>query len=267
MFYFLLILWGFFIGNLVGLTGIGAGSMSTAGLLLLFHLDPAVVVSANLINGTLMKTVGTVKHFKHDHPQVDLAIPFLVGGIPASIGASFLSGFLPKALFRATIGGILVFVALLILWEAWYLPKSTQEYGNENGNGNGNNIGTKKKILAFFSGTLMGLISGLTSIGTGSIIIAVLLVVIRLKPKYAVGTAVLEGAILLGVGALSHILAGHADFRIAFLLLIGSIPGIWLGSHYCAKAPDKFLRVAISVLLIYAGGKMVLDYFTVAFHV
>lgn len=259
MFYFLLALWGFFIGNLVGLTGIGAGSMSTAGLLLLFHLDPAVVVSANLINGTLMKSVGTVKHFRHDHPQVDLAIPFLIGGIPASIGAGFVAGMIPKALFRALIGGILVFVALLILWEAWYLPKP--EGGN--GNGNGNGIGTKKKILALLSGALMGVVSGLTSIGTGSIIIAVLLVVLRIKPKHAVGTAVLEGAVLLGVGALTHILAGHADFRIAFFLLIGSIPGIWLGSHYCAKAPDKALRVIISLLLIYAGGKMIWDYLSV----
>jgi len=258
MFYFLLILWGFFIGSLVGLTGIGAGSMSTAGLLLLFHLDPSVVVSANLMNGALMKSVGTVKHFKHDHPQVDLAVPFIVGGIPASITAGFVAGMIPKALFRALIGGILVFVALLILWEAWYLPKST----GTNGNGNGNGISTKKKILAFFSGALMGLISGLTSIGTGSIIIAVLLVVLRIKPKYAVGTAVLEGAVLLGVGALTHIVAGHADFRIAFLLLIGSIPGIWLGSHYCAKAPDKALRLIISLLLVYSGGKMIWDYFT-----
>lgn len=260
MFYFLLILWGFFIGNLVGLTGIGAGSMSTAGLLLLFHLDPSVVVSANLINGTLMKSVGTVKHFKHDHPQVDLAIPFIVGGIPSSIAAGFVAGMIPKMLFRALIGGMLMFVALLILWEAWYLPKSTGGSGNGNGNGNGAHFSFKKKILAFFSGSLMGVVSGLTSIGTGSIIIAVLLVVLRIKPKHAVGTAVLEGAILLGVGALTHIVAGHADVRIAFLLLIGSIPGIWLGSHYCAKAPDKFLRAAISVLLIYAGGKMIWDY-------
>ena len=258
MFYFLITLWGFFIGGLVGLTGIGAGSMSTAGLLLLFHLEPSVVVSANLINGAIMKSVGTVKHFKHDHPQVSLAIPFILGGIPTSIAATLLTSVLPKMLFKAIIGGILVFVALLILWEAWYLPKPKEENGN--GNGNGNNVVGKKKILAFFSGALMGFISGLTSIGTGSIIIAVLLVVIRLKPKYAVGTAVLEGAILLGVGALSHLLAGHADFRIAFFLLIGSIPGIWLGSHYCAKSPDKFLRVMISLLLLYAGGKMVWDY-------
>ena len=259
MFHFLLILWGFFIGTLVGLTGIGAGSMSTAGLLLLFHLDPAVVVSANLINGTLMKSVGTVKHFRHDHPQVDLAVPFLIGGIPASIGAGFVAGMIPKVLFRALIGGMLVFVALLILWEAWYLSRPKTQNGN--GNGNGNGMGTKKKILALFSGALMGLVSGLTSIGTGSIIIAVLLVVLRIKPKHAVGTAVLEGAVLLGVGALTHILAGHADFRIAFLLLIGSIPGIWLGSHYCAKAPDKVLRVVISLLLMYAGGKMIRDFF------
>ncbi len=262
MFYFLLTLWGFFIGSLVGLTGIGAGSMSTAGLLLLFHLDPSVVVSANLINGALMKSVGTVKHFKHDHPQVDLAIPFIMGGIPASIAAGFVAGMIPKMLFRALIGGVLVFVALLILWEVWYLPKPSGTNGN--GDGNGNHFSFKKKILAFFSGALMGLVSGLTSIGTGSIIIAVLLVVLRIKPKHAVGTAILEGAVLLGVGALTHILAGHADFRVAFLLLIGSIPGIWLGSHYCAKAPDKFLRVAVSVLLIYAGGKMVWDYLAIS---
>jgi len=261
MFYVLVALWGFFIGSLVGLTGIGAGSMSTAGLLLLFHLDPKVVVSANLINGTIMKSVGTVKHFRHDHPQVDLAIPFILGGIPTSIAATFLSGVLPKELLRAFIGGILVFVAILILWEAWYLPKPTE--GNGNGNGN-NAFGARKRLLAFFSGALMGFISGLTSIGTGSIIIAVLLVVLRIKPKHAVGTAILEGAILLGVGALSHFLAGHVDFRIASLLLIGSIPGIWLGSHYCAKSPDKFLRVVISVLLMYAGGKMVWDYLTLS---
>ena len=258
MFYCLIALWGFFIGGLVGLTGIGAGSMGTAGLLLLFHLDPSVVVSVNLINGAIMKSVGTVKHFRHDHPQISLAVPFILGGIPTSIAASVLSGSLPKELFKAVIGGILVFVALLILWEAWYLPKPKE--GNGNGNGNGNNFGLKKKLLAFFSGALMGFISGLTSIGTGSIIIAVLLVVVRLKPKYAVGTAVLEGAILSGVGALSHLLAGHVDFRIASFLLIGSIPGIWLGSHYCAKSPDKFLRVIISLLLIYAGGKMIWDY-------
>ena len=262
-FYLLLTLWGFFIGTLVGLTGIGAGSMSTAGLLLLFRLDPSVVVSANLINGAIMKGVGTVKHFRHDHPQVSLAVPFILGGIPTSIAASFLSGVLPKELFKAVIGGILVLVALLILWEAWYLPKPKEGEGDGNRNGNGNNFGLKKKLLAFFSGALMGFISGLTSIGTGSIIIAVLLVVVRLKPKYAVGTAVLEGAILLGIGALSHLLAGHVDFRIASLLLVGSIPGIWLGSHYCAKAPDKTLRVLISLLLIYAGGKMVWDYLAV----
>ncbi|MBI4437170.1 MAG: sulfite exporter TauE/SafE family protein [Candidatus Omnitrophica bacterium] len=257
LFYVLIAFWGFFIGALVGLTGIGAGSMSTAGLLLLFHLDPAVVVSANLINGALMKGVGTVKHFHHDHPQVDIAVPFILGGVPTSIAASFLSGVIPKMLFRAMIGGMLVFVAFLIFWEAWYLPRPTEK----NGNGDGNGMGTKKKILAFFSGALMGFVSGLTSIGTGSIIIAVLLVVIRLKPKYAVGTAVLEGAILLGVGALAHIFAGHVDFRIAGLLLVGSIPGIWLGSHYCAKAPDKALRVIISLLLMYAGGKMIRDFF------
>jgi len=256
------ILWGFVIGLLAGLTGIGAGSMSTAGLLLIFKLEPSVVVSANLINGAVMKMVGTVKHFRHNHPQVGVATPFIVGGVPAVIIASALTETLPEALFRSIIGGILVAVALLILWEAWCLPASgpVQPCGNGNGNGNGTSPSFRKIILAFFSGVLMGFISGLTSIGTGSIIIAVLLVVLKMKPRHAVGTAVFEGAVLLGVGALAHILIGHVDFQLALFLLLGSIPGIWLGSHYCAKAPDKLLRTVIGFLLIIAGGKMIHNY-------
>jgi len=244
----LIVLWGFVFGLLAGLTGVGTGSIGTAGLLLFFHFDPKAAIAANILNGAVMKTSGTVKHFLHDHPKVGLGIPFVVGGAPASVVGSLLSGFITTTIFKLLIGGTLVCVSLLLIWEVYYLPEVEK--------GHSRKPDGKKKILALICGVIVGFIAGLTSVGTGTLMIASMLIILRLPSKAAVGTTLFCGAIILGTSALTHTVAGHTDFMLALNLMAGSIPGVWIGSHFCAKAPVRQLRVAIAVLILIAGAKL-----------
>lgn len=250
----LIVLWGFVFGLSAGLTSVGTGSIGTSGLLLLFHIDPKIAIAANLLNGAVMKGFGTVKHFIHKHPKVAYGIPFILGGIPASIVGSSLSAMITAELFKCLIGFILMGVSLLIIWEGWYLPKiESLEGARINGNG--------KKTLAVISGIIVGFVAGLTSVGTGTLMIAAMLVILRLPSKNAVGTTLFCGVIILGTSALTHLLIGHVDLWLSLRLMMGSIPGVWLGSHFCSKAPVKGLRTAIGIVIFSAGFRLVQQFF------
>jgi hypothetical protein len=112
---------------------------------------------------------------------------------------------------------------------------------------------TRHKVAAVALGVFVGFVLGVTSAGSGALIAVGLILLFRLVPTRVVGTDVFHAAILLWAAALSHIVAGNVDFALAGNILIGSVPGVWMGSHWAVRVPANVLRTTLAVVLIGAG--------------
>ncbi len=246
----LIILLGLGIGILVGLTSCGTGILGTPALVILFGIPPTVAVASELMQGAIMKSAGAIKHIYHNTVKFSISIPFIVGGIPGAYFGALFSTAIPEATLCFILGLLLIILSLLLLWETWkesHIKLSTEL-----------EIGNKERVLAGLVGIIIGFITGLTSIGTGVMMIVAMLMIFKLSPSSAIGTNLSAGAVILGVGALTHLQMGNTDIWLVFNLLLGSIPGIIIGSHYAVKAPVKSLRIMISFVILLSGLKLII---------
>jgi len=247
--YFIVLL-GFAIGILVGLTSCGVGFMGTPALILLFGISPQVAVATELTQGAIMKVFGAAKHISQKTAEIGLAVPFIIGGIPFAYMGSQFGGGLSEHTMRLVLGAVLVIISLLFLWEIWKEAQLKSGVKPE--------VKDKKTLSALFLGAIIGFVAGLSSIGTGIMMIAAMLLIFKLPPTHAVGTNILVGAVILGVAAFTHTLIGNVNFLLVGNLLMGSIPGILIGSQYSTKVSVKKLRSLIAILILLAGLKFII---------
>lgn len=254
--------WGFVVAGLVvgfvvGLTGVGGGSLMTP-ILLWFGINPATAVGTDLLYACITKMGGVAVH--HKHKQIDWHITKLLalGSVPASLLTVILLHYIKmdtqavNSLIKVMLGFALMLTALAILFKPYILkqisrlmPARPEGY-----------IPTKGTI---FTGVVLGVIVTLSSIGAGALgTLAIFALYPLLPTARLVGTEIAHAVPLTLVAGLGHASMGNMDYGLLAQLLMGSLPGIWLGSHMTRHVGEQWLRPALAVMMALIGAKLVM---------
>ncbi len=249
-----IILFGLGVGILVGLTGMGGGSLMTPLLILVFGVKPVVAVGTDLAYAAVTKTVGGWRHFTKGTVFMPLALWLAVGSCPGALVGVWLLEQLRDVFsddfdtfMLVSISGALLLIGGLILLRALALSEAARRERGEF------EMARRHKIAAVALGGSVGVVLGVTSAGSGTLIAMGLIIGFRLSPRRVVGTDVLHAAVLLWVAALAHVVAGNVDWGLAGTILIGSVPGVWLGAHLVTRVPEGGLRPALGIVLLTSG--------------
>jgi uncharacterized membrane protein YfcA len=246
----LIVLFGLGVGVLIGMTGIGGGSLMTPLLILVFGTKPLVAIGTDLAYGALTKTLGGWRHFRKGNVDMGVALWLCAGSAPGAVGgvvaiaaiqSHYGDSFQDVLLFALAIALFLVGAAVLLraLFLQGLIAKERHSVP----------MTTGTKILAVSLGFVLGAILGLTSVGSGALIGLALILVFRLTPQRVVGTDVFQAAILLWVAGLTHLYFGNVDYGLMANILVGSLPGVWLGTHLVSRVPTAGLRITLGVVL------------------
>jgi uncharacterized membrane protein YfcA len=241
-----LILFGFGVGILVGTTGMGGGSLMTPLLILLFGIKPVVAVGTDLAYAAITKTAGGFLHLRKGTVQTGLAWWLALGSCPGAVlGVVLLERLGLDDILLPLIAAALLLTGALVLLRALI--------ANGAGERKSVPLHTRHKVAAVALGASVGFVLGLTSAGSGTLIAIGLILGFRLVPRRVVGTDVFHAAILLWVAAIAHLFSGNVDLLLTATILIGSLPGVWVGTQLATKLPERGLRPALGVVLLSAG--------------
>ena len=245
------ILFGLGVGLLVGITGMGGGSLMTPLLILVIGVKPVVAVGTDLAYGAVTKTLGGWRHFRKGTVFPRLAFWLAVGSCPGALIGVWLLDKLRDAIgddfdtfMLIAIGGALLLTGGLVLLRALAISDhAARERGAFR-------MQRRHKVAAAALGASVGFVLGITSAGSGTLIGIGLILGFRLSPHRVVGTDVAHAAVLLWVAALAHLVSGNIDFGLAGTILIGSLPGVWIGTNLATRVPRNALRAALGVVLL-----------------
>lgn len=247
---------GFVVGMLVGMTGVGGGSLMTPLLVLLFNIHPATAVGTDLLYAASTKGVGTLVHGSRG--TIDWRITGLLaaGSIPATAVTLYLihlagaRGAGTSTLISVVLGLALLFTAVSLIFRKKFVDFALRHAGTPNPR--------RTRILTVVTGLVLGVLVSLTSVGAGAIgVTALLFLYPHLPTKRVVGSDIAHAVPLTLLAGLGHWLLGSVDWSMLGALLIGSIPGIILGSIVSSKVPDKLLRSVLAATLALVGGRLV----------
>ena len=249
-----IIVFGLGIGVLVGMTGMGGGSLMTPLLILIFGIQPTTAIGTDIFYSAVTKTVGGWRHFRMKTVNMELVKWLALGSVPAAvIGVAIVSALENQigedrldSLVYAVLGGTLLMVGIITLARALILRNLVEERDRFD-------VERRHKVAAIAIGATTGFVIGVTSAGSGTVIAILLIAVYRLSPKKVVGTDVFHAAVLLWAAGLAHWIGGNVDFGLAANILIGSVPGVVIGAALSGKAPQGFIRTALGVVLVGSG--------------
>jgi uncharacterized protein len=248
-----LIGFGLGVGILVGMTGIGGGSLMTPLLILVFGVTPITAVGTDLAYAAVTKTVGGYKHWRQKTVDMRLSSWMALGSVPAAVGGVYALDLLENASGRDFDELLLTLLAgALLLTGTATLVRSFLKRFHERERQTVT-MERRHKVAAVALGIFVGFVLGVTSAGSGALIAVGLILLFRLVPTRVVGTDVFHAAILLWAAAAAHVVAGNVDFPLATNILIGSVPGVWVGSHWSIRVHPAVLRTTLAVVLIGAG--------------
>jgi uncharacterized protein len=246
---------GLLIGVLVGLTGMGGGSLMTPLLVLVFGFSPTVAIGTDILHGAVFKTVGAIRHRTLGTVHARLSGWMFLASAPMSLVGVGLATWIrdrygdgSEPVMTAVLG-----VALLA-GGAGLLAKSFVRHSERPDAPF--LLERRHRWAALTIGFVGGLIVGLTSVGTGVFFGLTMLVLFPLRTALVVGTDIFHAAALLWVAGVGHLLAGNVDLGALGWLLLGSIPGILIGSQFTVRLPDRSLRIALATVLTLSGIKL-----------
>jgi uncharacterized membrane protein YfcA len=242
---------GLLVGILVGMTGMGGGSLMTPILILLFGFNAKVAVGTDILHGAVFKSFGAVRHRMLGTVHARLALWMAAGSAPLSlVGVEVANSFGGGSMNRLEqlVGGALV------LGGAGFLVKT---FITGRGDDAPFHLQPRDKAIAVAIGASCGFVVGLTSVGSGTFFGLAMLFVYPLTAQKIVGTDMFHAAVLLWVAGVSHLLHGDVDTHAMAWLLVGSIPGVLIGSHLSIRVPERALRIAFGIVLVLSGIKIV----------
>jgi uncharacterized protein len=242
---------GLLVGILVGMTGMGGGSLMTPILIILFGFDAKVAVGTDILHGAVFKSFGAARHRMLGTVHARLALWMFAGSAPLSllgVEAANRIGSNSMDTLERIVG------AALILGGVGWLVKT---FIHGRGNDAPLLLSTNDKVIAVLIGASCGFVVGLTSVGSGTFFGLAMLLVYPLTAVKIVGTDMFHAAALLWVAGISHLLHGDVDTHAMAWLLVGSIPGVLLGAQMSIKVPERGLRVAFGAILVLSGLKIV----------
>lgn len=260
---------GFVVGLLVGVTGVGGGSLMTPLLVFLFGFKPAVAVGTDLLYAAITKSAGVfVHHGKHQSVDWKIVSFLSLGSLPMAGATLYVIKNLMAVdkditgLITFTLGVALLLTASALLVRSILLRLSAKNQLQDE-QSNVDNAGRFsprwEKVATVFTGAVLGVLVTLSSVGAGALgTVALLFLYPRMSTLKIVGTDLAHAIPLTAVAGLGHLSLGNFDLELLGSLLLGSVPGIWIGSHLSAKIPEYFLRPALATLLLIIGIKFVM---------
>ena len=243
---------GALIGILVGMTGMGGGSLMTPVLILVFGFDAKVAVGTDILHGAIFKSFGASRHRMLGTVHARLACWMLLGSAPLSLVGVQVAESLgdnADALFQQIVGAALILggVGFLVKTFVHGRPASDAPFL----------LRPRDRVLAVLVGAAGGFVVGLTSVGSGTFFGLAMLLLFPLTARKIVGTDLAHAAALLWVAGVSHLAHGNVDTHAMAWLLLGSIPGVLLGSQMSIRVPDRVLRAAFGDILVLSGLKLI----------
>jgi uncharacterized membrane protein YfcA len=247
----LIVLFGLGVGILIGLTGIGGGSLMTPLLIIVIGVKPVVAVGTDLAYGAITKTLGGWRHLRKGTVDLQLSKWLAFGSVPGSlVGVALVSRLhdaygkdFDSALLTA-LAFALVLVAVAVIVRALFMPRLVERERETL------MLDRRGRATAVVTGFVLGLILGLTSVGSGALIGLALILIFRLTPRRVVGTDVFHAAVLLWVAGTAHWISGNVDLGLMANILVGSLPGVWIGTHLITRISPNALRPALGMVLL-----------------
>ena len=257
---------GFAVGLIVGLTGVGGGSLMTPILIFFFGVKPHLAIGTDLLFAAFTKMGGTVSMARQRLVPWRVVGLLCAGSIPAALSSLWLLHRMGPAtervqhLMTSTLGAALLLTAAAMLYKvlAFSPQRQAAELAARRANA-ANATDPRHWSLPVLMGAVIGTLVTFTSVGAGAIGVTVLLLVFPHLPLPRIIAADIAYAVPLTlVAGLGHASLGSVDWPLLAQLLVGSLPGIWLGSRLISRTPERLIRSALSVLLAWAGAKLVL---------
>jgi uncharacterized protein len=246
---------GLGLGLIVGLTGVGGGSLMTPALIILFGFKPTYAVGTDIFHGAIFKTFGAARHRRLGTVHGHMTVWLFAGSGPAAIAGVAVSWFLRNQIANAqTVLGYAVGAAL-IGGGAGFLAKSFVKRGIQPSEAPFI-MSQRDKAIAVVTGAVFGFIVGLTSVGSGTYFGLMMVLVYPLTMPRIVGTDIFHAAALLWVAGFGHVIIGDVSWHAVLWLLTGSVPGILISSRYTVKVPDLTIRGGLGGILILSGLKL-----------
>jgi len=244
----------FFVGIVVGLTGMGGGALMTPALIFLGVGHTSAVVTADLAAAAVYKSGGAVVHARHGQPNIELAKWLIVGSVPmAFLGPHLVTWLVPDADIEKVLQRCIGF-ALLFAASTYALRLYIQLRNVRRGTHDANENPAIRPLPTVLVGALGGLLVGITSVGSGSVImIALLMLYPGLSAVKLVGTDLVQAVPLVLAAAVSNILAHGLDWGITIPLILGSVPGTLIGARIAPKVPQSLIRRGIVIVLTMSG--------------
>jgi len=266
---------GLLIGLLVGLTGMGGGSLLAPIMILFFRIPPVWAVGTDIAYSTVTKAVGSIVHIRQKNVNFKIALWLACGSVPATLLSVGLVQYLRKY-YSSVINGIilhalgftLITVAVLLVIKPFvmnFMEQRSQEKQKQAAL-RGETVSNKpgrweqygRPVVIALVGAVVGFLVGLTSVGSGTLIIVSLAFLFpKLGPKELVGTDIFQAFMLLASGVIGYLMAGTINWTLVLLLLIGSLPGVFIGSKLSKYIPDRFMRPVLATVLAISGLKLI----------
>jgi uncharacterized membrane protein YfcA len=255
---FLLALASFGIGIVVGLTGMGGGALMTPVLVLFFNVPPLTAVSSDLVASAVMKPVGSAVHLRRGTVHLGLVKWLCVGSVPGAFSGVLIARALGRGqevqdVIRAALGVALLLAAIGLTVRAYLrlVEHARRRDGRAAPLPQGRPTLDVRVLPTVIVGVIGGIVVGLTSVGSGSLIIIALMTLYpTLKASELVGTDLVQAVPLVASAAVGHLLFGDFQLDLTTSLLLGCIPGVWVGAHLSARAPGGLVRRALAFVLL-----------------
>ncbi len=250
-----IILAGFLVGILIGLTGMGGGSILTPALILLFNIDPVTALGTGFVVSALTRAVGAWNHWRLGNVQCTTVVRLLRGCLPGVLlGFGILKLIERYALvplndfLRHAIGVALILVALTMLFPSFWnrLQERARQLSER-----------RRERWIGLSTLLVGILIGITSVGTGSLLVPFLIAFFPASLPQVVGVNVFHGSIITVVSALLHSVSGSVDWKIGWQMLAGMVPGILAGSQLSVLVPKRTLELILASTLLTTSIKLI----------
>lgn len=249
---------GLLVGFFVGLTGVGGGVLLAPALVAL-GIQPSIAVGTDMVYGTVTKLVGTIRNVRNKTVDWVWVRTLAMGSLPAGVLGSYLVAWLraghadAEPVLKKVLGATLVLASAVSLLSDLWLKRSGKQGVLD---WTPTVPASRWKVAGV--GAVIGLLVGLTSVGSGSLIAVFLLLTSRLPMANLVGTDIAHAMLLVGAASLAHLNIGTVDLGLAANLLVGSLPGVLLGGQLTTKVPARGLKAGVCVLVLLAGGKMLI---------
>jgi len=265
---------GLLIGFLVGLTGMGGGSLLAPIMILFFRIPPVWAVGTDIAYSTVTKALGSMVHIRQKNVNFKVALWLACGSVPATLLSVGLVQYVRKhyhdlvnGVILHALGFTLITVAVLLIVKPFVMnylerrrleaQKEAARKGEMVAQGSGRWERVERPIVTALIGAVVGFLVGLTSVGSGTLIIVSLAFLFpKLGPKELVGTDIFQAFMLLASGVIGYLMAGTINWTLVLLLLLGSLPGVFLGSKLSKYLPDRLMRPVLATVLAISGWKL-----------